>query len=205
MSEMKKINVYQLIKEVKARPCLWNRRDPNFRDRRENNSAWKEITRVMGDDERLLRMKWKNFRDLFVKEQKRVNVMSPEDYTGKWRYFKHLWFVTLREEDAPHEGNQTIVLEVLTEDYCSTKTEVLSTSECDSAEPNQDPIGESFNDAPSEEDYDQMFLRSLTPYLRQLEPLRKLVVRNKIQDIILNELGAQNCNYKKIKLTKQKY
>lgn len=42
------------------------------------------------------------------------------------------------------------------------------------------------------DDYDTMFLQSLTPFLRELEPWRKLVVRNKIQDIILKEMAEQN-------------
>lgn len=48
----------------------------------------------------------------------------------------------------------------------------------------------------SKDDYDFMFLKSLAPYLRQLDPIRKLVVRSKMQDMLLNEIAAQQSSDK---------
>ncbi|XP_028157837.1 uncharacterized protein LOC114351006 [Ostrinia furnacalis] len=44
--------------------------------------------------------------------------------------------------------------------------------------------------------YDVMFLKSLAPYFKQLEPLRKLVMRSRIQNLLLNEIAEQNSEHK---------
>lgn len=55
----------------------------------------------------------------------------------------------------------------------------------------EDPLPNAIARRSLEEDYDMMFLKSLVPYFRELDPVRKLKVRNKIQDIILNEINEQ--------------
>lgn len=54
-----------------------------------------------------------------------------------------------------------------------------------------DPIPDKITNLSSDDDYDVMFLKSLAPYFKQLDPIRKLVVRNKMQDMLLNEIAAQ--------------
>ncbi|XP_013146942.1 PREDICTED: uncharacterized protein LOC106109851 [Papilio polytes] len=43
----------------------------------------------------------------------------------------------------------------------------------------------------SDEDFDEMFLSSLTPYFKHLEPVRRLRVRSKIQELLIHELNDQ--------------
>lgn len=54
----------------------------------------------------------------------------------------------------------------------------------------EDPISE--RKPYVDDDYDLMFLKSLMPYFRQLDSMRKLVLRSKIQDMLMNEIAAQN-------------
>lgn len=53
----------------------------------------------------------------------------------------------------------------------------------------EDPISE--KTPYTDDDYDLMFLKSLMPYFRQLDSMRKLVLRSKIQDMLMNEIAAQ--------------
>ncbi|CAH0723103.1 unnamed protein product, partial [Brenthis ino] len=185
-----------LINEVKKRRCLWDLDDKYYNDRYKLASAWEEISAILKIPEDVLRAKWKNLRDLFKREERKCLKHTVDDYTGKWRHFKTLWFLNKSESTeatSDTESFDTDVTVVKDENHNQDTYEVLIDNGVQkrltsNPEIEQDEKKVKFNVV---NDYDTMFLQSLTPFFKELEPWRKLVVRNKIQDIILNELAAQ--------------
>ncbi|KAJ2939794.1 hypothetical protein O0L34_g17985 [Tuta absoluta] len=217
----------KLICEVKKRECIWNPEDDNYNDRHATMVAWKEIVKVMDNTpEVLVRAKWKNLRDLFKREIKKVRKRISENdqgetYQGRWKYFKQMRFMHQQKPDREFL-NQLDVEEL--EDERSNDMDAANGEEHEDTDENEEnpladfvkPEPEDSNDTDhegndeeyfelvptpvpnkrkmeatkeDEEDYDMMFLKSLTPFLNQLDPMRKLIVRSKIQDILINELA----------------
>lgn len=157
----------------------------------------------------ILRAKWKNLRDLFKKEVKKFKTSSLSNYRGRWRYFQPLWFLykiceynfddegqendDQQDEEADNLSNTEYLEECFQGDCDVDAVEVdrifkVETNDVDFAE--VDPISEQKPSA--DDDYDLMFLKSLVPYFRQLDSMRKLVLRSKMQDMLMNEIAAQN-------------
>lgn len=135
-------------------------------------------------------------RDLFKKEIRKYGP-TIEEYTGKWRHFEALAFLN-KTATAPENTE---------ENSCDdkepvTKQEYIELDEDADPDNNEvevyfdetyeDPLPEKRVKLASDEDYDIMFLKSLAPYFKQLDPIRKLVVRSKMQDMLLNEIAAQS-------------
>ncbi|XP_035433249.2 uncharacterized protein LOC118264737 [Spodoptera frugiperda] len=104
---------------------------------------------------------------------------------------------TSRDNEEGNEGSKVATKEELTDDDFDFVDEQENvTAESPEAEVyfeqgyEEDPISDKMQKI-AEEDYDMMFLKSLAPYFRQLDPIRKLVVRSKMQDMLLNEIAAQ--------------
>ncbi|XP_022830856.1 transcription factor Adf-1-like isoform X2 [Spodoptera litura] len=206
----------KLIKEVKKRECLWNPHHERYNDRYRMAKAWMEVAELMELPEDRLRVRWKNLRDLFKKEIKKFGSVN---YTGKWRHYNAMKFLnkvtesskpdqtedteqtedqTNKDNEEENEGNKVATKEELTDDdfdFVDDQENVTAGSH--EAEVyfeqgyEEDPIPDKMQKLP-EEDYDMMFLKSLAPYFRQLDPIRKLVVRSKMQDMLLNEIAAQS-------------
>lgn len=64
------------------------------------------------------------------------------------------------------------------------------------ASSNTNHEGETHEDV-EEIDDDLHFVKSLVPYLRKLSPLRKLFVRNEIQNLLIRESLCENCKHGK--------
>lgn len=141
-------------------------------------------------------------RDFFRREVRKSNPKSLEDYHGKWKHFKSLWFLWRPEEyksadndyneqednqeDEEYNGLPEHFVKIESPDR-SNEVEVFFE---DPDSESNDPIGAK-RKRYSDDEYDLMYLKSLTPYFRQLEPMRKLVLRSKIQDMLMNEIAAQ--------------
>ncbi|XP_045771582.1 transcription factor Adf-1-like [Maniola jurtina] len=199
-----------IVQEVHKRPCLWNPDDENHNNRARMAVAWEEITSALNIPEPLVKAKWKIMRDIFKREMKRckMNSHGKFQYTGKWRHFKLLWFVHKNKEA------QLVQCDPAEDSYSSTeenniKEEVIDNNSTDvdeshdhnvpfeesnmltlDFEPEQDPLPVQRRQS-SEDDYDLMFLKSLVPYFRELDPVRKLRLRSTILDIIINEISGQ--------------
>lgn len=130
----------------------------------------------------MLRAKWKNLRDFFKKEVKKNDVETVEDYRGRWRHFKSMGFLLKTGEEKAGTGSEAENSEYETKYVPDSNLEVFL---------QEDPIPEKRCKVDDDEDYDMMFLKSLTPFLKQLEPTRNLMVRSKIQELLLNELAGQ--------------
>ncbi|XP_038212314.1 uncharacterized protein LOC119832677 [Zerene cesonia] len=186
-------NILTLIEEVKKRQCLWNPECENYNDRAALSTAWAEICRILNMQERRVRLKWKTIRDVFKRELRKNNVSDGfEEYKGKWKYFKLLWFLH-RPDELSNDDYEVLVISP-DDSPKRIKFEPNETTEFEDFASNVDPLPEDKSIPQSksdDDDYDLMFLKSLTPFMRELEPMRKLVVRNKIQDMILSEIAAQ--------------
>lgn len=147
--------------------------------------------------ETVLRAKWKNLRDLFKREEKKNKIHSIDNYEGKWRHFKALWFLHRSDHIDNTSGDDSIDtatdITVKEGNQIEDCYEVLIENNINNRRASKNNIEmESTRKRKLSDDYDTMFLQSLTPFLRELEPWRKLVVRNKIQDVILKEMAEQN-------------
>ncbi|KAJ0177481.1 hypothetical protein K1T71_007490 [Dendrolimus kikuchii] len=185
----------KLIDEIKEHPCLWDPSDPNYNERYTISKTWIKISEDMDLPADFLRAKWKNLRDMYVKLLKKCR--TPEAYTGGWRFFAPLGFLNRSYNEESEDSEASVVFETLYDDE-SPISERNVKMEADARSSDEDPIvsapekrrrvDDTEND---EEDYDIMFLKSLAPYFRKLDTMRKLVVRSRMQDMLMNEIAAQ--------------
>ncbi|XP_063533636.1 uncharacterized protein LOC134743935 [Cydia strobilella] len=184
-TQMSDSDTMKLIKEIKKHGCIWNPDDDNYGDRPELAVAWADVAKTLKLPEDIIRVKWKNLRDFFKKEVKKNDINSKDDYVGRWRYFKSLCYLLRPEEEGEEQSDSEQEEKEI--DY-ETKYDPDSNLEVYLEE---DPLPEK-RFKTDYEDYDLMFLMSLTPFLRQLEPSRNLAVRSRMQDMLQNEIAAQN-------------
>ncbi|XP_045497273.1 uncharacterized protein LOC123695456 [Colias croceus] len=184
-------NIPILIEEVKKRECIWNPECEDYNDRTIASIAWGQISDILNVPESKVRMKWKTIRDLFKREVRRAHIKHDiKEYKGKWKYFKALWFL----QQSYYTSTEDYEVLVVEPDESPKRIKFEPCDETSYSEEYAiDPLPEdrSSQVKSEEDDYDLMYLKSLTPFLRELDPIRKLVVRNKIQDLILNEMAAQ--------------
>ncbi|CAB3251833.1 unnamed protein product [Arctia plantaginis] len=193
-----------LIKEVKKRGCLWDPDDDRYNNRYHMARAWSEIGNLLHMPEDCLRVKWKNIRDIFMKEIRKYGP-AIEDYTGKWKHFEALGFLhktTTRGNLSNNEENSSEdkELPVTKQEYVDPDVEADEEGRNEEVEvyfsehfEAQDPLPDKrIKLSTSDDDFDIMFLKSLAPYFKKLDPIRKLVVRSKMQDMLLNEIAAQS-------------
>lgn len=133
---------------------------------------------------------------------KKFKTTSLSTYRGRWRYFQPLWFLfkicdtnfdaDQREEEGDNLSNTEYLEESSTENGDGEAVEIDNFFQVDSNKVDflEDPISE--RKPYGDDDYDLMFLKSLMPYFSQLDSMRKLVLRSKIQDMLMNEIAAQN-------------
>lgn len=137
-------------------------------------------------------MKWKNLKDVYVKKS-RPNIAKNQ--RESWRYYNCLRFLDNPAVSKISESNSG-------EDSQTEETEVEQRHEESSSDDDEENKHNHNEHYPSkrntvtyynetDSEYDMMFLRSLAPYFRELEPVRKLVVRCKIQDVLLKEIAGQ--------------
>ncbi|XP_059051590.1 uncharacterized protein LOC131846329 [Achroia grisella] len=185
----------KLIKEVRERPCLWNSNHEDYNDRLQTFTSWKQIKETLNIPEDALRVKWKNLRDTFKRELRKCNPESPEHYNGKWIFFKYMWFIQ-EPNDVTNEipvTDQSLDNDEDFEDYyLIPKPEPIEAEYLEEfANIEEDPVPAKKRKKSDDNEYDLMFLKSLAPYFKDLDPIRKLVLRSKMQDMVLNEIAAQ--------------
>ncbi|XP_028898061.1 uncharacterized protein LOC105215197 isoform X2 [Zeugodacus cucurbitae] len=199
-----------LISEIKKRGVLWNRSHCGYKDRRSAEKEWSEVAKKVGIPKEDAKKKWRNLRDQFSKELKKVPKLKSEAsqnqsaiYTGKWRYFKSLLF--LKDALTPREtyGNLSMLLEDSTtateadkevsndeaNDIGLTIAEIQSCTKFSPVRPKRKRIHQDVNDVEAKlldiktkkhalfeavEDENSLFLRSLHPFMKKLDPIRQL-------------------------------
>ncbi|RVE49993.1 hypothetical protein evm_005346 [Chilo suppressalis] len=207
-----------LIKEVKKRPCLWDSSHENYNVQYDVGMAWLEISKQFNVPVNVLKMKWKNLRDTYIRRQKTKHITgkvkpktsyiidrleflrpasenyednnddaetSDDDYNIK---------TEVNNDESEHETNDNI-----NDDSSSEVNLKYETNECQielslekSFEDSDACVSNSWHEeSTDDEEHELMFLNSLAPFFCKLDPMRKLVLRSRIQDMLLNEVTAQ--------------
>ncbi|XP_026749507.2 uncharacterized protein LOC113510256 [Galleria mellonella] len=238
--------VEELIDEVEKRPMLWNRRHLAHSNRAKVDREWGVVAKILRSDKYKVKNKWRNLRDQFLREAKKLAVPSSGTndqplisfYKGKWMYFERLLFMketvddqikkrrNSATEDAEEEldfSKQVKLEEIsITEhslpsefynDYMNSYQQIYKTQisemKLEPEEPEEvtvcptikrendlsEKITVSDDDRIKNEveiDDDMHFVKSLVPFLRNLTPVRKLMIRNEIQSLLMRELINEN-------------
>ncbi|KAM4574686.1 uncharacterized protein V3H82_009311 isoform 1-T1 [Fundulus diaphanus] len=71
-----KINEKRLIMEVQKRSVLYDPAHPSYKDNSEKEKAWLEIAKVLGNSVDFCKNRWRNLRDVFVRNNKRIQLPS---------------------------------------------------------------------------------------------------------------------------------
>lgn len=87
-----------LIKEVQSNRCIWDIKAKTYSHGQTRQQAWLEIARKLGEDEHLLRKKWKNLRDTLIKCLKKRTMIARSGLSGhsklpNCKFFKELSFL----------------------------------------------------------------------------------------------------------------
>ncbi|XP_022162527.1 uncharacterized protein LOC111028264 [Myzus persicae] len=262
-----------LISEIQKRNVLWNKWNKKYRDRLISDREWDEVAKNTKMDKEEAKKKWRNLRDTFLREKKKVKKCRSGDpqeraeiYTGKWSYYNLLLF--LKDTTTPRVSDGNITDEEVTENYednhiidqinnddsyitdtgvsnpytidivnnyvstpeieteISQSTQFIHTHETSTLSTpvtNQSSDSEHLlsrkrkkpkvdddkylenllkiesqkvallqqftNVTAPEIDEDMLFFQSLLPYLKKMDSIQKLRVRNQFQNILINELS----------------
>nr|XP_023014059.1 uncharacterized protein LOC111503862 [Leptinotarsa decemlineata] len=113
------MNTEAFIGEILARPAIWKSGHPQHKFKHVVKRLWEEIQIKFPDSEvGDLKKKWKNLRDTYNKELKKIprprSGDSPTNYEPAWKYFTLLGFLKdeympLTAESNLDEGDSVII------------------------------------------------------------------------------------------------
>lgn len=115
------------------------------------------------------------------------NPESTINYKGDWPYFDQMLF--LLSSRPPRKRDRPIETQLQETDNNDEEFVIFSVHnpEDEDSSPKRDVLPH------SEDYYDLLFLESLAPYFQRLEPVRRVAMRAKIQDMLMRDiLDAQN-------------
>ncbi|XP_055384119.1 uncharacterized protein LOC129613857 [Condylostylus longicornis] len=105
------LNIEQFIKDIEARPAIWNR---NYHcNKYFLEETWQELSKIHKLPAKLLKAKWKGLRDNFRVEFKRIPrnsdgqlAFQPECHQAKWNHFLALQFLVnhMRQRGVNYGG-----------------------------------------------------------------------------------------------------
>ncbi|XP_067647559.1 uncharacterized protein hng3 isoform X2 [Eurosta solidaginis] len=98
------MDVHRFIEVVKAHPVIWDIRYGEYKDRTTTPQQWAEISGTMGVDVEQCKRKWKNLRDAYRAEVRRLERRkelqkasgtydSSTEIRSKWAYFDAMSFI----------------------------------------------------------------------------------------------------------------
>ncbi|GBP23853.1 hypothetical protein EVAR_86230_1 [Eumeta japonica] len=99
----------EFVSAVQARTPIWQSKHVHHMNRNVLNKLWKEIAELFPDmEEKALRKKWKNIRDQFMKEFKKIPVSrsgdaGTDENTSMWPYFQMMLVI---KDDVTPESNE---------------------------------------------------------------------------------------------------
>ncbi|XP_075444883.1 uncharacterized protein LOC142488352 isoform X2 [Ascaphus truei] len=201
----------KLISEVFRRVPLWNQRSRAYHDRYIHDRLWKEIGEILSIPTDLAKGKWKNLRDSFRRELKKIKpsdsgdeATSVYEKTSSWPFFKQMEFLKEQMTRAFAVPNRDVSevdvsgeVTLDEESYCEApvslepKPKKMKNS-CEFKkqlicleDKKLEIITNAFRDNADE---DLHFFKSLLPYIKKLDPIKKLMVRLDIQAAVLKAM-----------------
>ena len=100
------IDFEQLIEAVRSFPCLWEVSSKDYKDSRARDNAWKSVAERVGGTPEVCSKKWKNVRDKYVRELKKLRKKRKTGEEGPpptctWAYFPLLNFLNSSVKHRP--------------------------------------------------------------------------------------------------------
>ncbi|XP_018321982.1 uncharacterized protein LOC108734800 [Agrilus planipennis] len=215
------LNVSELIEEVKQRPLLWDRSatvDGPESITTTRDELWQEIATKLQITKDQGRTKWKMLRDTYRK------LIFKKLHIRKWRYMKEMEFLRETLLTAPwNKAKPRTQIRIKTEsvdDDAAYVTDTVITDPLQYPETN-DMSQEDFTQNSSlnqeikskvfggsvphrertekivwmaAQDHDLQFLLSLHGHFKEIPPHRKLPLRMKIEELILEEIYKRRDN-----------
>lgn len=203
------IEVTTLIEEVQKRPALWDQGHQHRHNRDVLEGLWEEVGRVFGAPPEEVRKKWKGLRDTFRKELRKYpngfdQDLSQDEYPP-WVFFKPLYFLKGQMKRAPRRGDLASHGDGFHYLLDGAEHAKLHHDDDDSEDilerVDMDPsvcntlrtlgargVKRAAADEVFVDDEDYHFFLSLLPHVRKLAPLRKLQLRSRIQDLVVQEV-----------------
>ncbi|XP_061716981.1 uncharacterized protein LOC133524846 [Cydia pomonella] len=196
-----KMDVAKIIDMVQEYKCLWDQRDARYHARDHQRTAWREISEEMKIPVDDLKKRWKVLRDTFAKELKKAIQQSAQasdtELYSKWPHFKRLLFLqkTIRSCKDSVADVCEVSVENSQDEEASNNTDpqsphsenkfksALKRRRDSTEERKLSRIEESF----PTNDHDAQFLMSLWPFLKDVPKHRKLMVRTKLQQVLIDE------------------
>ncbi|XP_065360409.1 transcription factor Adf-1-like [Calliphora vicina] len=94
----------KLIAEIRQRPVLWDFQSIEHKSREYAPEMWRDVAQIMGTDVDECKRKWKNLRDAYRAEVKRIELRIERDllkgsydtnaeYSSKWAFFEAMKFI----------------------------------------------------------------------------------------------------------------
>ncbi|XP_072161945.1 uncharacterized protein [Bemisia tabaci] len=120
---VEQVDIDQLITLIQARPCLWDKADPNYKDRTLIKNAWSEVHRSLKEDFESLSdadkkiygagiiKKWTNLRDSFRRYYRFITKPPSGDKAvskTKYVYYDQLIFLTKVFEERATEDSLAV-------------------------------------------------------------------------------------------------
>ncbi|XP_062554755.1 uncharacterized protein LOC134219882 [Armigeres subalbatus] len=102
---------YVIINTIKKFPVLYAKGSKLYRNVQEKQRAWSSVAKKLEMPEKNVKTKWRNLRDRYVKELRKVKQTGTsgagtEDvYKSKWFLFEELEFLAAHSENRPTTGN----------------------------------------------------------------------------------------------------
>ncbi|XP_063623009.1 uncharacterized protein LOC134795107 [Cydia splendana] len=192
------MDVVKIIDLVQDYKCLWDQRDARYHARDHQRNAWREISEEMKIPVDELKKRWKVLRDTFAKELKKLQQSgqaSDTEINPKWPHFKRLLFLqgTIRSyKDIVADASEVSVENNLDEE-ASNNTDPLSPHSENKFKSTvkrrrvSTEERKQFEESFAPNDHDAQFLMSLWPFLKDVPKNRKLMVRNKLQQVLIDE------------------
>ncbi|XP_066979948.1 uncharacterized protein [Macrobrachium rosenbergii] len=172
----------ELIGEVFRRRALWDPHDPLHKNNIVLKKDWEDISNQLLIEEISAKRKWKNLKDYYRKEIKKLENPRSGDGASEmvpstWPYFTQLSFLkdihrlASRSSNLSREENTQVTRRRPNVDYVARKNEQLIETEKQKLEFLRKDQEESDNE-------DLLFFKSLLPYMKKLNPTKKLHIRS---------------------------
>ncbi|XP_030029420.2 uncharacterized protein LOC115446778 [Manduca sexta] len=213
-----------LIEAVHRRDPLWNSSNEHHKNSNILKKLWEEVAEEVQGDVKTLKTRWRNLRAYYIKECQKIE-KSRGNSSSSWQYFDKLRFITNNmpiSNILKYNCEESYMS--MSQNYCnpveflespSPVPSSLSDSGTSPARKNKSVNKTNLNandtiadlkrrkieilekEAIRRSNDDLLFFESLLPYLSEIPRIRKLQLRSKIHELIVNELveleGRDTC------------